>query len=66
MPFNPNPNTELNIENTTCRVAEHPAAPGMPYGQEGSRAVVYQPIAKDGGKHALKAQRAVERLAYGR
>ena len=54
MTFNPSPKQKLLVENTTYRVAEHPAAPGMPYGQEGRRAVVYQLIAEDGSKHALK------------
>ena len=54
MPFLPNPNTKLNIENSIYRIAEHPAAPGMPYVQEGRRAVVYQLIAEDSSKYALK------------
>jgi tetratricopeptide (TPR) repeat protein len=35
-------NQELVIDNVTYRVAEHLAAPGMPYGQEGRQATVYQ------------------------
>ena len=54
MTFQPSPKQELHIENITYRIAEHPSAPGMPYGQEGRRAVVYQLIAEDEGKHALK------------
>lgn len=42
MPFTPNIDQSLLIDNVTCRIAEHPAAPGMPYGQEGRAAVVYQ------------------------
>jgi len=41
MPFQPKVNQELIIDDTTYRVAEHPAAPGMPYGQEGRQAIVY-------------------------
>ena len=55
MTFQPLPEQELRLENTTYHIAEHPSAPGMPYGQEGRRAVVYQLIAEDAGKHALKA-----------
>lgn len=42
MPFTPDINQVLLIDNITCRIAEHPAAPGIPYGQEGRAAVVYQ------------------------
>ena len=54
MPFLPNPDQELKIENEVYKITEHPAAPGMPYGQEGRRAVVYQLIAEDSSKYALK------------
>lgn len=36
---------ELIIGGTTYHLAEHPSAPGMPYGQEGRAAVVYQVLA---------------------
>lgn len=45
---------QLNIADVVYRVAEHPSAPGQPYGQEGRQAVVYQLLAEDGTKHALK------------
>ena len=35
MPFRPNVHDELLINGERYRVAEHPAAPGMPHGQEG-------------------------------
>ena len=45
MPFQPNPGDELSIDGAAYRVAEHPSAPGMPYGQEGRAGIVYQLIA---------------------
>jgi tetratricopeptide (TPR) repeat protein len=42
MPFRPNNNDSLSIDGVPYRIAEHPAAPGMPYGQTGRRATVYQ------------------------
>jgi hypothetical protein len=36
----------LTIDGIPYSLAEHPAAPGMPYGQEGRQAVVYQLLAK--------------------
>ena len=42
MPFQAEVNLELAIDNMHWRIAEHPAAPGMPYGQEGRSAVVYR------------------------
>ena len=42
MPFQPEVGQELVIENVSYCIAEHPAAPGMPYGQEGRQAIVYQ------------------------
>jgi len=44
---------ELIIDGTTYHLAEHPSAPGMPYGQEGRAAVVYQVLAGT-EKRALK------------
>ncbi|HQJ50655.1 MAG TPA: hypothetical protein PKW05_02615 [Anaerolineae bacterium] len=44
---------ELIIGGTTYHLAEHPSAPGMPYGQEGRAAVVYQVLAGT-EKRALK------------
>jgi hypothetical protein len=42
MPFRPNVHDEPTIDGITYRIAEHPAAPGMPYGQEGRARIVYQ------------------------
>ena len=41
MTFAPNPHDELTIDGITHRLAEHPAAPGFPYGQEGRAGIVY-------------------------
>ena len=40
--FRPDPNDELILNGITYRIAEHPAAPGIPYGQEGRAGIVYQ------------------------
>lgn len=42
MSFNPTVNQTLLINDITCRIAEHPAAPGIPYRQESQAAIVYQ------------------------
>jgi Tol biopolymer transport system component len=42
MPFSPNAGDSLVIDGTEYSVAEHPHAIGMPYGQEGRAAIVYQ------------------------
>lgn|GEM_PF-6488377 len=42
MPFQPQVNQEFVLDGVTYRMAEHPAALGMPYGQEGRQATVYQ------------------------
>jgi hypothetical protein len=56
MPFQSQVSQELTVGNMVYRIAEHPAAPGqgIPYGQEGRAAIVYQLIAQDGEKRALK------------
>ena len=41
MPFQPAADQRLTIEGRTYRLVAHPAAPGLPYGQEGRQAVVY-------------------------
>jgi hypothetical protein len=41
MSFRPNVHDELTLNGITYRIAEHPAAPGMPYGQEGRAGIVY-------------------------
>ena len=47
MLFHPQVSDQLTINSATYRVAEHPAAPGMPYGQEGRAATVYKLVARD-------------------
>jgi len=54
MPFHPQVNDQLRIDDTTYHIAEHPAAPGVPYGQEGRQAMVYQLVAEGGDTRALK------------
>src|SRR5690349_15265560 len=55
MAFQAQVNQELNIDDVVYRIAEHPHAAGMPYGQEGRAATVYQLLTADGGdKLALK------------
>ncbi|HEC33234.1 MAG TPA: hypothetical protein ENI37_00775 [Chloroflexi bacterium] len=53
MRFRPRVGEELVINGVTYCIAEHPAAPGIPYGQAGRRAIVYQ-IAAGDDKRALK------------
>ncbi len=53
MPFRPAPGTLLEIDGERLRVAEHPAAPGQPYGQEGRQATVY--CLDGGGVQGLQA-----------
>jgi serine/threonine protein kinase len=54
MPFKPEAGSIIMISNSDYRFAEHPSAPGMPYGQAGRAGTVYQLIASDGRKLALK------------
>ncbi len=54
MPFHPNVNETLTIEQVPYRFTEHPAAKGVPYGQTGRRATVYQAQDSDGSLRALK------------
>jgi len=54
MAFQPEVDDILTISDAVYRTAEHPAAPGMPYGQEGRQAVVYRLTAQDGDAQALK------------
>ncbi len=42
MPFWPTVGQELVVDGLTYHVCEHPAAPDIPYGQEGRAGVVYQ------------------------
>ena len=62
MSFQPEVNQELVVGDTSYRIAEHPAAPGIPYGQEGRQAIVYQLEAKNGEKKALKVFKVRYRL----
>jgi len=41
MLFQPAVLQEMMLDGAMYRVAKHPAAPGMPYGQEGRQAIVY-------------------------
>ncbi|MGB9777469.1 MAG: hypothetical protein ACPL7C_13145, partial [Anaerolineae bacterium] len=41
MPFEPRVGDILEIEGQRYAVAEHPAAPGIAYGQEGRAGIVY-------------------------
>jgi hypothetical protein len=52
MSFRPNVNDQLTINGVTYRVAEHPAAPGFPYGQEGRAGIVYQLLPSPTGRAA--------------
>ena len=61
MPFQPRAEETLLLDGVTYRVAAHPAAPAMPYGQEGRQATVYQLIA-DGDVQALKVFKARYRV----
>ena len=62
MAFQPQVGQQLGIDGTTYRIAEHPAAPDMPYGQEGRQAIVYQLAAEGQEKRALKVFKAHYRL----
>lgn len=54
MAFRPAVEQEILIDEVVYRFVEHPAAPGMPYGQEGRAATVYKLIADDAYARALK------------
>ncbi|NPV86966.1 MAG: hypothetical protein HPY45_13275 [Anaerolineae bacterium] len=54
MDLRPAVNLRITIGETAYTFTEHPAAKGMPYGQSGRRATVYQLRAADGGLHAIK------------
>ena len=41
MHFRSNVNDQLTLNDTTYRVAEHPAASGIPYGQEGRAGIAF-------------------------
>jgi hypothetical protein len=50
MSFRPNVHDELTLNGITYRIAEHPAAPGIPYGQEGRAGIVYQLLPSPTGR----------------
>jgi hypothetical protein len=52
MSFRPNVHDELIIDGVAYRIAEHPAAPGFPYGQEGRAGIVYQLLPSPTGRGA--------------
>ena len=54
-------NQRISITNIEYHIAEHPSAPGMPYGQEGRKAIVYQ-LAGGDGYRALKVFKPRYRL----
>ncbi len=54
MTFQPAANSPFEIDGITYRTAEHPAAPGVAYGQEGRAGIVFQLIGSDGEARALK------------
>ncbi len=54
MPFRPQVNNYIKINNQRYFFSEHPVAKGMPYGQTGRRATVYQVENETNEKHALK------------
>ncbi len=53
MSFDPLPKQILSVEETRFQIAEHPAAPGIAYGQEGRAAIVYK-VEAGQRSHALK------------
>ncbi len=60
MAFQPQVNQELIIDGVRHTVAEHPMAPGLPYGQEGRMATVYK-LQANGRYFALKVFKAMHR-----
>lgn len=54
MSFTPTVHSSLAISGRPFAFTEHPAAKGVPYGQSGRRATVYQLHTEDGSLHALK------------
>jgi serine/threonine protein kinase len=62
MPFEFEADQKIIAGNVSYCIAEHPAAPGIPYGQAGRQATVYQLVAPDGVKRALKVFKPRYRL----
>ena len=61
MPFNPKVDDKLKIGTELYTITEHPAAKGMPYGQAGRRATVYQLSTVRKEYRALKVFNAIYR-----
>jgi len=65
MSFNPDPNAELFFNDERYTIAEHPSAPGMPYGQEGRTGIVYRLLPSNrSADQALKVFKPRFRLPY--
>jgi hypothetical protein len=60
MPFQPEVDQQLVIGGVTYRVASHPAAPMLPYGQEGRAGIVYQLLAPPTAAGAVPEARALK------
>jgi len=58
MLFRPSPGDLLRVNGNSYRMAEHPSAPGIVYGQEGRQGIVYQLITTNGQRSALKVFKA--------
>ena len=62
MAFQPVVDQVIPIEMVNWHIAEHPSAPGIPYGQEGRTGTVYQLLQESGEAKALKVFRPRYRL----
>jgi len=64
MAFEPQVNASIRFRGTNYKMAEHPSAPGFPYGQEGRQGVVYKLNPEDKNEHpvALKVFRPKYRV----
>ena len=54
MDFRPTVGAILSVNNVNYKFTEHPVAMGMPYGQSGRRATVYQIVDDNGKFYAIK------------
>ncbi len=54
MPFRPTIGSTIQVGQKILSVSPHPSAKGMPYGQQGRKATVYQVVDQQGDRHALK------------
>jgi tetratricopeptide (TPR) repeat protein len=67
MSFRPNAHDTLTIDGIPYEIAEHPAAPGLPHGQEGRAGTVYKLLPSphgEGAGLALKVFKPRFRLPY--